>query len=174
MYYVLLWLVRLLLLLDSLRLWLLLRLAEDGDVVGGLSWARMVVSLVAIRHEAAIEELVVLFCHCCLDVIWEGCSSSSGVVPAPASSLLVLISSLSRAVIHHIAFIRLILLRTADLIQNICVDMWCWVYDYGIGLGWAKLMMLILCVNTSCGSQVLNVICLYFLTGWIRALHLLD
>ena len=85
----------------------------------------MVVSLVAIRHEAAVEELMVLFSHSCLDVIWEGCSSSSGVVPAPATSLLVLISSLSRAVIHHIAFIRLILLGAADLIQNICVDMWC-------------------------------------------------
>ena len=84
----------------------------------------MVVGLVAIRHEATIEELMVLFSHSGLDVVWEGSTGTSGVVTAPTASLLVLISSLSRAVIDHIAFVRLILLSTTDLIQNIRVDMW--------------------------------------------------
>ena len=65
----------------------------------------MVVSLVAIGHEATIEELVVLFGHCGLDIVWEGSSGASGVVPAPTTSLLELISSLSRAMIDHIAFV---------------------------------------------------------------------
>ena len=65
----------------------------------------MVVSLVAVGHEATIEELVVLFGHGGLDIVWEGSSSTSGVVPTTTTSLLELIRSLSRAMIDHIAFV---------------------------------------------------------------------
>ena len=172
MYYILLWLVRLLLLLDGLRLWLLLWLAEDGDVVGGLRLASQMIVCLAFRHETTIEELMVLFSHGGLDVVRERCSGPSGVVSAPVTSLLELISSLRRAMIDHVAFVWVILLGATDLIQNICVDMWGWVHDNRVGLRWAHLMMLVLRVNTSWWCQVLNVICLNFLTGGISALHL--
>ena len=105
MYYILLWLVRLLLLLDGLRLWLLLRLAEDGNVVGGLCLASQMIVSLAFRHETTIEELMVLFSHGGLDVVRERRSGSSGVVSAPVTSLLELISSLRRAMIDHVAFV---------------------------------------------------------------------
>ena len=65
-----------------------------------------------------------LFSHSGLNVVWERCSGTSGVIPAPTTSLFVLVRSLSRAMIDHIVFVRLILLCATDLIQDICVDMW--------------------------------------------------
>ena len=68
-----------------------------------------------IWHEATVQELVllILLCHCGLDVIWEGLAGAAR---------LHLVIRIAGTLVHDCSVIGLVLLSSSDLIENICVD----------------------------------------------------